>query len=125
MSVCWLAVLEVEYPTAKMLFAEIATTPLRTLSPVPTFGLLMVLQAEPFHCSMSVWSMTLLLLTPETEYPTARTLFEEMAATPLRVSPIKEGLALLTMRQVPLVAPAASARPVSANSRISRLVATI
>jgi hypothetical protein len=48
-------------PTAHTSLAETDATPLRTLSPVPTFGLVMALQAVPSQCCISVCAMLLLL----------------------------------------------------------------
>src|SRR5215813_785974 len=42
-------------PTAQALLAEVAATVLRTLSPVPGFGVFACVQAVPFQCSARVW----------------------------------------------------------------------
>ena len=63
-------------PTAQISLAEITATAKSSLSFVPTFGLLTILQLVPFQCSISVWR-----LVPLEEYPTAQTLCAEMAAT--------------------------------------------
>ena len=61
----------------------------------PGFGLGTILQVVPFHCSMSVWSLPLLLT-----YPTAQTLFAEIPVTPSSVFTDAPGLGLDTRLQV-------------------------
>src|SRR5437867_7617430 len=71
-----------ESPTAQTSLVETAATLVRPLPLGPGFGLVTMLQVEPFQCSMSIRSLPPLGV----EFPTAQTSVVETAVTPTRTA---------------------------------------
>src|SRR3989442_8515272 len=90
-----------EKPTAQTSFDPIATTPTRTLSPAPWFGVWTTLHALPFQCSASVLA-TLPVLKKS---PTAHTSLAVTALMAFSSLPPPSAFALVTAFHVELHVP--------------------